>query len=161
MDTFREVKKENEIKYNNWNSHLQNTRDRTNYAIRRMDLLTISISGAGIYIVFETLKFFKGEGLEVVNPSLLTLIGIAFLLAIAANFSSQITGFFANNYEERYVLLVLEELSEKEFDKDKMDDYDSWVQIFNKATQILNVASVLCMFIGLVCLFIFYYHYLF
>lgn len=170
MNTFRTesvemAKKKNKKldveKYNNWFSHLESTKDRTNYAVRRMDLMTISISGAGIYVVFETLKFFKEPGNILEHPILLAASGIFLLVSICVNFLAQITGYYANNYEEKYIYEVLEELQGKEFDKCAMEEYDRKVSRFNKATDIFNVASMVSMFIGLIGLFILYYLLLF
>lgn len=158
MNTFTEVNKSDQIKYNSWSSHLNNTRELTNYSIRRMDLLIISISGAGIYIVFQTLKEIKTANLEVCSPYLLKLSGIIFLIAISANFVSQITGYRANKNEEGYALDELSKIEGKDIDECKQKQFDKNVNLYNKATDILNIVSTILMFAGLILLTIFNYY---
>ena len=86
MSTFIQMKKKNQLDYNAWNEHLNNTKERTNYSIRRMDLLIISICGAGIYIIFETLREFKTGKIPIENSTLLLICGLCFLKAIIFNF---------------------------------------------------------------------------
>ena len=152
------MKKKDELRYNAWNEHLNNTRDRTNYSIRRMDLLIISISGAGIYIIFETLREFKKGKIEIDNSVFIVLSGILFLLAITLNFVSQRTGYKANHNEESYTLLKLREIEGKTIDKCEQDSLDKKVNRYNKITEALNICSIIFMFLGLIALTIFNYY---
>lgn len=158
MNTFKEVKKKDHLEYNKWVDHLKNTKERTNYSIRRMDLLIISISGAGIYIIFETIRELKTGGVSLESPRLLLWSGIAFLLAITANFISQLTGYYANNHEECYALLKLRKIEGKKYKKTDMGYHNDKVDFYNTATDILNISSIVLMFIGLVLLAVFNYH---
>lgn len=154
------MKKKNEYEYNKWVSHLNNTKERTNYAIRRMDLLIISISGAGIYIIFETIREAKTGEIPLIEDAwFLTASGIAFLITILVNFASQITGYFANSYEEEYIqeeLLRLE--GKKSWNKKRQKEVDGKIDKLNLATDILNGASILAMLIGLLFLAVFNYY---
>ncbi len=158
MNTFIVMKKKKELEYNKWVDHLNNTKERTNYSIRRMDLLIISISGAGIYIIFETLREFKTDGLYFENKTILLLSGIAFLLGITTNFISQITGYHANNNEECYIQEELRRIEGKNYKEEDINKYNCNVNNFNKATDILNTSSILLMFIGLLLLTVFNYY---
>lgn len=149
------VKKKDRHTYDNWNKYLESTKDRTNYSIRRMDLLVISISGGGLYIVFETIRVFKTENMLINNILLLKLAGISLLSAIVVNFVSQITGYHCNNYEEKYVQLVLEEIQNKNIDKCLMDNYDRKSELFKRATKILNIVCISFMLLGLLFLVVF------
>lgn len=149
------MKKKNQLRYNAWNEHLNNTRERTNYSIRRMDLLIISISGAGIYIIFETLREFKTGHIKIEYSSLLLFSGLCFLTAILANFISQKTGFYSNDNEEKYIRLELDKITGKEINGGKQKKYDENVKTFNKSTDYLNAASIFLMLIGLVLLALF------
>jgi hypothetical protein len=155
MSTFIAMKKKNEIKYNAWNEHLNNTRERTNYSIRRMDLLIISICGAGIYVIFGTLKEFKVGNVKIEDSTLLLICGLCFLTAIISNFISQKTGFYSNDYEEKFISLELKKIQGKEIDSCEQENYNKKVRDFNKATNILNITSIFLMFVGLVLLAIF------
>jgi hypothetical protein len=155
MSTFIEMKKKNQLKYNAWNEHLINTRERTNYSIRRMDLLIISICGAGIYIIFETLREFKTGKVIIDNSTILLICGLCFLIAIISNFISQKTGFYSNNNEEKFISLELKKIQGKKIDSCEKEEYDRKVIRFNKVTNVLNVTSIFLMLIGLVLLAIF------
>tara|TARA_R110002124_G_scaffold106808_1_gene258944 strand:- start:5304 stop:5795 length:492 start_codon:yes stop_codon:yes gene_type:complete len=157
INIFEDMDKDQEIKYNSWSSHLNNTRDRTNYATRRMDLLIISICGAGIYTIFETFKAITSEDLIIDNISSLKVSGIVFLIAITSNFLSQLTGFYANNNEEKYTLIEMCSIEGKEVDVSKQQRYDQLSNWFTKATRILNAISMGLMFIGLFLLAYFNY----
>lgn len=151
------MKKKDRSEYEKWVSHRNNTKERTNYSIRRMDLLIISISGAGIYIIFETIREFKTGSITMENKSVLLWSGIVFLLCIVSNFISQLTGYHANNNEERYIDFELRRIEGKEYDGCEQKFVDKKVEKFNLATSILNTASIILMLIGLLLLAIFNY----
>lgn len=155
MNTFTAVKDKKKIKYNAWNDHLINTRERTNYSIRRMDLLIISICGAGIYIIFETLREFKTGDIVLENSNILLFSGISFLISITANFISQRTGYYANAYEEDYILIKLSKIEGDKINKSEQKRFNKKVKFYNKTTNILNHVSIILMFIGLGLLAIF------
>ncbi len=158
METNLEMKKKKELKYNAWNGYLNNTRERTNYSIRRMDLLIISICGAGIYIIFETLREFKTGNVEIEQPNILLVSGLCFLIAIISNFISQKTGFYSNDNEEKYINLELKKIVGKDIDDCEQDKLDDSVQKYNKWTNRLNITSISLMLIGLVLLAIFNFY---
>jgi hypothetical protein len=157
-----EVKKKKQIEYNKWVSHLENSKERTNYAIRRMDLLIITISGGGIYVILESLRELKtSEELSPIlseNKTVLILSGIFFLLCITLNFVSQLTGYQANTNEECYVQQELKKIENKDYDKCAQDNFNKKSRDFDKATDVLNNTSIFLMFLGLVFLAIFNYH---
>jgi len=143
------MKKKNEIEYNKWLDHLKNTKERTIYSIRRMDLLIISISGAGLYIIFETIRELKGYEVNFDHENFLFVSGISFLLSISTNFISQLTGYNANNNEEAYAQIELKRIEKKKIDLEEKERINRKVENYNRATDILNMASVFLMFIGL------------
>jgi len=149
------VKKKDQLKYNAWNEHLNYTRERTNYSIRRMDLLIISICCAGIFIIFQTLKEFKIGNVKIEDSTLLLICGLCFLVAIISNFISQKTGFYSNNNEEKFISLELSKIQGEKIDDCKQERYDKNVEKFNTATNILNLTSISLMLIGLVLLAVF------
>jgi len=121
------------------------------YAIQRIDLLIISISGAGIYIIFETLRFFKENEL-VIDLYWLKMGGGLFASAIIVNFASQWTGFAANKNEENWAELKIEETMDQEVDKCKMCRVDKNVSTYNTLTTILNITSTVLMIAGVILL---------
>lgn len=149
------MKKKKEIEYNAWSGYLNNTRERTNYSIRRMDLLVISISGAGIYVIFETLREFKTGKIPIDDSVLLLISGLCFLIAIVSNFISQKTGYFSNDFEEKFIGLELLKIKGKKIDECSQNKFDKKVKKYDKITNVLNIVSILLMLIGLILLAIF------
>ena len=151
------MKKKNEILYKEWSEHLNQTKERTNYSVRRFDLLIISISGAGLYIIFETLRELKTGNIESNNSWLLIISGILFLFSIISNFISQKTGEKSNTYEEKYIYMELDSIKGLKIDRLEQERLDTEVQFYNKCTEILNNTSMIFMLVGLVMLGIFNY----
>lgn len=110
------MKKKDKFKYNAWNEHLKNTKELTYYSVRRMDLLIISISGVGIYIIFETLREFKTGNIEIEDTNLLLTSGLFFLISIVSNFFSQMTSYHANKNEQEYTNLQIDMLEGEKID---------------------------------------------
>ena len=67
------------------------------YALQRMDLLIISISGAGVYVCLEAIKYSSEKNYQ--NVWLIKIGGLLFVLGIVINFISQHTGKLSNKYE--------------------------------------------------------------
>lgn len=151
------MKKKDERIYNAWSSYLENTRDRANYAVRRMDLLVISICGAGTYIIFETFRAVISGSLISNNTIYIKMGGVFFLSAVVTNFISQLTGFYANDYEEKYIYQELTKIEGKEIDECYQKKVDKLSKRFTLATNILNISSITLMLVGLLLLAIFNY----
>jgi len=151
--------KNTESKYNAWNEYLTTTREKTNYAIRRFDLLLISLSGAGIYIIFETIREFKTGNVVIEDSFLLSISGFSLLLSIISNFLSQYTGYKANHFEERYIIIQLRKIEGKNYDKLERKENNSKSKLYTKITDKLNLISMILMFIGLI--FLAYFNYRF
>ncbi|WP_067151068.1 hypothetical protein [Pseudotamlana agarivorans] len=150
------MKKKNEIKYQEWSEHLTSTKEKSDYSLKRMDLLIITISGGGLYVLFETLREFKTGNILIENTNLLFCTGLFLLLTILLNFGSQLSGYYANNYEEKYIIIELkllegENLNKKDKTelKNEQNGYDKSQNCYNNITHILNNASILTMMIGL------------
>jgi hypothetical protein len=149
------MNKKNQLRYNAWTDYLSNTRDRANYSIRRMDLLIITICGAGIYLIFETLREYKLGNIQFENRTLLFISGSFFLVAIISNFISQKTGFFSNNNEEKYIQIELKKILKEDIDNCIQKELDKKVIRYNKITNILNIISITFMLIALILLAVF------
>ncbi|WNH10763.1 hypothetical protein [Thalassobellus suaedae] len=158
------MKKKNEIKYKEWSEHLTNTKEKSDYSLKRMDLMIISISGGGLYVLFETLREFKTGKIDIENTNLLLFTGIFLLVTILLNFGSQLSAYYANHFEEEYIqneLKILDdsrlnkkeklilEIEQKKFDKKKNN--------FDLTTDILNGLSIITLITGLSLLTYFSY----
>ncbi len=121
------------------------------YSVQRMDLLIISISGAGVYVILETLKYSFENCLG--DLWLIKLSGGLFILSIVVNFISQYTGKKANHYD----LLYCDELikcdgNPNADEKEKIEKYDLESEDYSNKTKTVNGISMILMFIGLVFL---------
>jgi len=120
------------------------------YTVQRLDLLIISISGAGIYVSLEALKFLKENKME--TSYLIKVSGFILLLAIVLNFVSQILAYWSNYYDYLYC-------DEKLDKKPKNEDYKIYEKksdCYNLWNIRLNLASALAMFLGLISLLSFF-----
>jgi len=117
--------------------------------------LIISISGAGLYIIFETLKFIKEH--EISSSYLLLQTAGSFLtLAIIVNFLSQFFGYNANNNETLYANRKIKQLMEENIDEEELRKYDCDSTMYTKLVRATNAASTICMFIGIILISVFF-----
>ncbi|MBS3993069.1 MAG: hypothetical protein KGZ87_05075 [Bacteroidetes bacterium] len=125
------------------------------YSIQRIDLLIISISGAGIYVCLETLKFLTETENDV--NLIIKISAVFFLFAIIVNFLSQIFGYKSN--EKDYLMCQTEiesDFKPNEFQQTQIDNYDKISECYSKLTNWFNYSSMLLMFIGLITLMIYF-----
>lgn len=137
---------------------MKNTLDRQKqswegmfYSIQRIDLLIISISGAGIYVCLETLKFLTDSKIEV--NVIVKISSVFFLLAIIVNFLSQIFGYKAN--ENDYLMCQTEiesDFNPNDTQKTEIEKFDKNSDCYSILTNWFNYVSMLLMFIGLIML---------
>lgn len=125
------------------------------YSIQRIDLLIVSISGAGIYVCLETMKYIRDNNLT--DEIFIKVSGGLFLLAIGFNFVSQIYG-RKSNYQD-YLMCDTEikagkKISEKE--QNEIDEHDRMSEKYSKLTNVLTDISTLLMFLGLVVTMLFF-----
>lgn len=137
--------------------HLADAKSREVYSIQRIDLLIISVSGAGVYLVFETLKFLYTQQLAV-DRLLLMAGGVAFVLAIMFNFASQWNGYFTNKYEACWAMFEHKRLNDEPMtaDEDKEQArYNRLAVVHSKWVRGLNITSTALMVAGVVLLALF------
>ncbi|SIQ74351.1 hypothetical protein [Maribacter ulvicola] len=125
------------------------------YSIQRIDLLTISISGAGTYVCLETIKYLRDN--EMATSCLVKISGILFVLAICFNFVSQIYGRKSN--EQDYLMCDTEikagnKINKKE--KIEIKVHDDNAEKYSNYTNNFTIVSVVLMFIGLITLMSFF-----
>lgn len=123
------------------------------YAIGRLDLLVISISAGGIYVVLTLLEYSLDpvKELEFLNSIWLKLVGVTFLIAIISNFISQMFGYGANKQDSIRAREKMYQVNElKEFNEKKLSNAECWIDIHNKGVDISNGISIGLMIVGLV-----------
>jgi hypothetical protein len=120
------------------------------YAIQRIDLLIIAISGAGIYLALEVLKFIVTFNKVFSNTIYIKSGGVFFVLAIVINFISQYTGMLSNKHDMLWCEMKTdtgdspndEQLAAMTISDYKAEKYDC-------ITTKLNITSMLVMFLGI------------
>ncbi|GAA3643557.1 hypothetical protein [Flavivirga jejuensis] len=125
------------------------------YSIQRIDLLTISISGAGTYVCLETFKYLKENPVN--YPVFIKIAGASFILAIIFNFISQIFGRKSN--EQDYLMCDTEIKAGKKItkkDKCKIEMYDKKAATYATYTDNFTLVSLILMFLGLLTLLVFF-----
>lgn len=112
------------------------------YSMQRTDLLIVSISGAGIYLTLELLKYSQIQKLE--NLCIVKSCGAMFVAAIILNFISQSYNRKAN---ENDMLWCDASLADEEEDKEKylhlaekFDNWTKWINNFSVFFMLLPLA---------------------
>ncbi|MDA6072068.1 hypothetical protein NJT12_20795 [Flavobacterium sp. AC] len=134
--------------------------DNMFYSTQRIDLLVISLSGAGIYVCLETIKHFVGKA----QPCglLIKISGFIFVVAITLNFLSQHFGYKAN--ESDYLMCDADlDLKDPGCDENKREDfqlefdrYDQLAEKYSSLTKVLNASSMIALIVGLLSILAFF-----
>jgi hypothetical protein len=128
------------------------------YAIGKFDTLIISISGGGIYVMFELMKYMRDDDvLKLVDITILKISGFLFTFAIICNFISQITGKKSNAEEATFASLEIKKIRNKAFDQNKKDWADFWGGFYSDITGFFNTTSTISMIAGVLLLAAFGY----
>lgn len=140
---------------NQLEAYKNNLRQNVFYSAQRIDLLIISVSGAGLYASFEILKFFGQHKLysiyiDDISPPV-TWAGILFVVAVILNFCSQWSAYNANALQLEAVKLEVKERQDgAEVTPAKVGLFSPhW---YNRLTYWLNLASNIIMIFGLILL---------
>jgi hypothetical protein len=155
MAKGKKLKEPNSLRLERLLKRHEQTLSNKFYAVQRFDLLTISVSGAGIYIIFEVLKFLKTQQLNTNLIALLKLSGIIFTISIIVNFLSQFSSWSANHNEELCVDREIKRENGEDVDKREIDRLDRKVIRFNGITRALNLISSSFMIGGVILLVIY------
>lgn len=131
------------------------------YSIQRMDLLVISISGAGIYICLESLKFLFEKGTcacncKMHNPFGLKLSALFFTLSIIQNFISQwfatkahFNKFQGADYVIEGIVSKLDNSRLIRRHENRSNSYDAKARFFDNSSIITMMVALLLMIIFL------------
>jgi hypothetical protein len=132
-----------------YKEHRRNSFAQWAYSIQRIDLLIVSISGGGVYVCLETLKYCLEHHFH--NTIILKVCGGIFVLALIVNFISQCTGEKANENEIKW--------SDEKLDENEVEakGKQTIAESYSKATGILNISSMVSMFIGLILLLVYFF----
>lgn len=145
---MKEKKHEPDLLYMQWMEDFhKESKQRENYSNARLDLLTISICGAGLYVCLETLKFLLSAPALTMPSWPIKVAGVLFTAAIAINFWSQHTGKRCNVAAAQWARYeALHEKNDKDYPEQERFDRDR--EVFSRMTRWLNAVATLLMVAG-------------
>ena len=126
------------------------------YSIQRIDILTVAISGGGIYVCLETLKFLSEND---INPTwIIKISGFLFLVSVVLNFVSQVYGRKAHEKDYLWSQTMIEFLDKPDSQEleTEASDYETESENYSKKCNEFTDLSTLAMGIGLVCLVLYF-----
>jgi diacylglycerol kinase family enzyme len=137
----------------NLEDHKEKTTANLKYSIDRFDILIISISSGGLVFSMGFIKDIIPKTPSI-NFLLLKISWMFFGLAIVLNLLSQVTGYYANNFE----LKITKNLIRQERKKAMMGNQTSFEckkRIMNFITNLFNVLSLFLLIGGIILFVIF------
>lgn len=150
-------------KLNKWQNHLEITTEFIDYSQKRMDILIISLGSGTLYVIFETLKGLQGietDSTILEFPYVLLSSGIFIGLSIISNFISQFTSTVANKNEKLFIEFTICEIEDGTLESDdicKQKQADKRSVMYNNATTIFNLTSIVSLCMGIILLGVFYF----
>ena len=148
--------KTQDFKLQRWAQYEERSLKNKWYAIARFDLLIISISGGGLYIIFETFKYVNDHGGIDCRIWLMKFAAITFAIAIATNFLSQVFGYRANNFAAIHANKTIKMLTGEDISNEELDRLQNKEKSADRNVNTLNIISVVGMTLGFILLSIFY-----
>lgn len=135
--------------------HFDDAKSREFYSVQRIDLLIISLSGGGLYVTFETIKFLMSEHI-CADRCFLKIAGISFVLSILSNFISQITAYQSNKHEACWAELEERDARGEDISEEKQTAHSKASEEYNWWTQATNYTAAGLMVGGIAVLVAFY-----
>lgn len=141
-------------------SYQKGLKEGAAYSIQRIDLLIISVSGAGIYTSFELMKYvatsvyLKCSHIENINVYF-KITALFFTISIIINFISQITAYKSKSLKIDASEQEIHDLKNGNPISGKVAELECLGKLYNKGTIISNRASTIIMLSGLICLIVF------
>jgi hypothetical protein len=145
METIENIEKRKHMSFTNWC-----------YSVQRIDLLIITVSGAGEYVILETLKYSFNSPKPMGDLYLLKISGVLFVVAILLNIYSQVSGKWANHHD---IKMCTEKLSAQPRTREvqgKIKLHDQKAEYLSNLTDWMNTASLVTMSLGLIALIIYF-----
>lgn len=157
METTTQQDKIDDFQVSYWKEERERSLRNKWYAIGRIDLLIISISGGSIYLIFEIIKYLSSKIPPITDYQLIKIAGLFFGSAIIINFLSQIFGQSANRYDAKYCKGKMNRELKKTVSESDITVPQCWANAYSKAVNICNALSIISMSIGLILLSVFTY----
>lgn len=129
--------------------YLISAKARAKYSIERFDILIITLSSGGIAL---SMNFF--ENYKSIDKTLVYNGCVFFASSLIINLVSQVTGYYANKYDIKYVREEIRELEKKVYVED-YNKYDCFKKVFNFTTNLFNASSLISFIIGMIYIVLF------
>jgi hypothetical protein len=123
------------------------------YSVERFDILIISLSTSGLILSIGFVKDIIKD-FEKVDPCLLKTTWLLFALALIMNLLSQVTGYYANQYDLKVTKDIIRTKKKKK-SKINVKRNELIHKIFNSGTLALNGGSLASLISGIITLIIF------
>lgn len=140
----------NQDSENRFARHEYAAKEREFYSIKRIDVLVISLSGAGVIVAFEAMKFIVEQKLAI-SPIILKWGGVCFAASILTNFLSQWSGYWANRHEAKWAHIKAMKLENPDSSEENLGYHGRLGDLCDAATSALNTISTVLMLAG-ICL---------
>lgn len=128
------------------------------YTHQRLDTLLIAISGAGIYVCLETLKYYATKEL-IVHP-MIKISAVVLVVAIITNFFSQWCASRVH-YSDYYISSIDFSCEESQKDRNEhlqeIQKHEHKISVYGKIDKVLSISSIMLMSIGLICIIVFFF----
>lgn len=150
------------LKIDSLRAEIKTSHDIAFYAMQRIDLLIISVSGAGIYGCWDIIKFLNDEKLiPSANVCLLKISGFLFLLTIIVNFLGQWFSYKANIKDDYAKRTELQDIENDCVGHNKItiDTSRFFSDLYSKVVEYTNIFSLLFLISGLILLSSFICHF--
>ncbi len=131
--------------------YLIKAEERVKYSLERFDILIISLSSGGLVLSLNLFKDYKDL---LIDNTFLKYSWAFFSLALIVNLSSQITGYFANDYDIKGTKNIIKTINKKSGVK-KQNKLDNLRNIFNTLTTLFNFLSFFFLTLGIILLILF------
>lgn len=135
------------------------------YGHQRYDLLIISISGGGIYLILSIIKYYyelqaKSPNILIPDLTLIKISSILFLISIVANILSQLASITVNRYHiiirKKEILFKNNPQNITPQDEEEYCNNNCKSKCYNKVNDFFNNSSLFLMLAGIVLVAIYF-----
>ena len=150
----------NEFFISELTDYIKVLRSNKDYSVQRLDILTITICGAGIYTSFELMKYINDSKLLTLEQTKhlnihFKITGLLFTLAIIVNLISQWTAYKSTSFSIESTKMAVHSAKKFKIDRKKMMQYQRKSTCYNLVTGKANITSILLMILALIMTMLF------
>lgn len=127
------------------------------YSHQQLDTLLIAISGGGIYVCLETIKYYSEHQLQL--HILIKISAVLLLSAVISNFFSQWSASKVHKYDyciNDIEIMCQEDCVDRANYIEEIKNHECKASIYNKLNSFLSISSIILMSAGLVGIIVFF-----